>query len=112
MAFAAPPSGRTARSQGVCERGGTPSTGKKAQRSGAFGGWNDLDRVVKWEEGAANEPSFRIRIPNLKPETRILARGVAGVLGNANLHEASARAEFLPSEFVFQNLFFFLTLLA
>jgi hypothetical protein len=31
------------------ERGGTPSTGI---------GWNDLDRPLKWEEGAANDPVF------------------------------------------------------
>ncbi len=33
------------------ERGGTSSTGEKAEGSGAFGGWNDLDRMVKWREG-------------------------------------------------------------
>jgi hypothetical protein len=88
VAFAAPPSGRTDRSQGVCERGGTPSTGEKAQRLAELSGAGTT--LTGRYNGKRARRTYPYLHPNLKPEPEFLARGVSG-LGEQKICEPMRR---------------------
>ncbi len=73
------------RSHRLGERGGTPSTGEKAESSGAFGGWNDLDRMVKWREGGGETKAVFCDFA---------MRGGCDGLRGSKQHEAMCRISF------------------
>ena len=55
--------------------------GESGASSGAFGGWNDLDRMVKWREGGGETNTVRFAICD--------AGGCDGLRGSKQ-HEAKA----------------------